>query len=519
MTGISAAPASAAITVRSLVDRPDEVTGYQVHLVYVVPTGSTDLNVDINGQIDSLVTEANSWLAAKLGHKFIFDTFQGATDVTFLQSQYRVSELCRSDCEALTKLKNEFIAQNTNFNDSKTLLFVLGENLDTESCGWANYASNVALIHNLTDTRSGCNWSTGKSKTGLTHPAASIIHELIHTFGIHHVCMDNSDLMIGTPECTIDDSTYGSVPITLDSKRSQYIGSDLAFGIDLLKMPIWSDGSGNAMYSQIKQISDTKHLSTLTGGTVYAVIGQKSDQFAWDWDKNFYPDGVGVKCQFTSGLVSIVGTQNKSSCVFDVPSTLRAGKPFTVTQGWAVGPWHGEATVTGTLARKDLSTNPCTKTTCFVGGTAIAAFSCWQSDVKSMTLQQLTNGKWADIQSGKTSTGDACSSDAKFTNYPDTTLNFSQTGTYIYRWFIPARPGFNSYTDKPFVVVVNDENSPEPSQDEVTSAQTQAYELGKAADAVKVSASVKKTITCIKGKLTMKITSTNPKCPSGYRLK
>ena len=66
-------------------------------------------------------------------------------------------------------------------------------------------------------------------------------------------------------------------------------------------------------------------------------------------------------------------------------------------------------------------------------------------------------------------------------------------------------------------VIVNDENSAEPSQDETASAQTRAIDLGKAADAVKVNASVKTTITCIKGKLTKKITGSNPKCPAGYK--
>jgi hypothetical protein len=30
---------------------------------------------------------------------------------------------------------------------------------------------------------------------------------------------------------------------------------------------------------------------------------------------------------------------------------------------------------------------------------------------------------------------------------------------------------------------------------------------------------VKKTISCVKGKKTIKKTGTNPKCPSGYKLK
>jgi membrane protein involved in colicin uptake len=35
----------------------------------------------------------------------------------------------------------------------------------------------------------------------------------------------------------------------------------------------------------------------------------------------------------------------------------------------------------------------------------------------------------------------------------------------------------------------------------------------------KLAASKKSTITCIKGKLTKKVTAAKPKCPSGYKLK
>ena len=83
-------------------------------------------------------------------------------------------------------------------------------------------------------------------------------------------------------------------------------------------------------------------------------------------------------------------------------------------------------------------------------------------------------------------------------------------------------------------MLVNDENSAEPSQDEVASAETKAIELGKVADAkaaaelkakqeadakaaVKAPVPVKTNITCIRGKLTKKIIGTNPKCPAGYK--
>jgi hypothetical protein len=486
-------------------------------VVYVVPNGSNDLNSDTNGQIEAWVKEGNAWLNGKIGRGFQFDTFQRLTDVTFLPSKYQVSELCLKNCKTLSLLNDEYAAQNPNFDNSKTLLFMLSDKLDADSCGWAESVSNLALVHNFGDTRSGCNRPTSKATTGLSDPAWTVIHELIHTFGIGHVCIDNSDLMIGRPECTIDYNTYGHAPMTIDASRNQYIGSDLVSGIDLLRMPIWSDGSGLKSYAEIKQISDKKYLPLLKDDIVYAVIGKQSGKFAWDWEKKFYPDKAGVKCQFSSGLVTIIGTLTESACVFDVPNSLRAGRAFTVTQSWVKGPWYGEASVIGTLAREDFTTTPCATFTCFVGGSGMPHIACWDKNSKSMNLQQLVQGKWTNIAKPPLITGPICGNEFK---YPDITLDYPKEGQYIFRWYLND----SKFADTPFAVIVNDENSAEPSKDEIASAQTNAIDLGRAADvaeqaAAKVVSAKKTTIACIKGKLTKKVTAVKPKCPAGYKKK
>jgi hypothetical protein len=190
------------------------------------------------------------------------------------------------------------------------------------------------------------------------------------------------------------------------------------------------------------------------------------------------------------------------------------------------------------LVREDFSATPCTQNTCFVGGTSSAYWSCWTKDVKSLTLQQLVDGAWVDFKTVETISGSKCLSNDKFVNYPELALDFQQTGLFIYRWVVPNRPGIKSYIDTAFAIIVNDENSAEPSTDEIASAQTSAIELGKAADALAAeqatakaadalaaeqaaakAASKKTTITCVKGKLTKKVTAVKPKCPKGYKVK
>ena len=511
---------------RSQIDRPDDQTGFQIHLVYVVPKGSNDLKFDTNGQIDSWVKEGNDWLYSKVGRRIKFDFFQEVTDVSFLQSKFSVSELCNS-CETNKKLKEEYVSQNLTFDDSKTLFFVVGDNLDKNSCGWGGIG-NLAIAHDLANLKGGCNSAESKAKRGISWPAYTITHELFHTFGIKHVCQDKSDLMLGTPECTIDKSTFGQVLTTLDFKSNQYVGSESAFGIDILKMPIWSDNSGTYAYAEVNQISDTKFLPRLANGKIYAIVGQESKAFAWDWQRNFYPNLTSVKCQLSSMGISILGRLIESSCVFEIPKNWRPGNPFTVTQSWTKGPWHGSAYVSGTLARQDLTITPCSNTVCYAGGKVGLMSSYCTSFPTDVILQQLIDNKWINkVSVQQQANGLNCIGRNEYYSAPDYTLNFEVTGTYIYRWFKPAERFISGYVGAPFAVLVNDVNAPEPDQSEIDAAQVKASELGKAADDATKSASntpmnsevPKKTITCLQGKVVKKVTGVNPKCPSGYKKK
>jgi len=521
---------SAAQLPRAGVDRPDDLPGYQIHFVYVQPAGAPDGNLDTTGQIDGWVREANAWLKGKIGHQFIIDTYQGATDVTFMSSKYLVPELCLS-CDTLSKLKSEYIAQNPNFNGSKTLVFVVNEILAPGDCGWANVPGNLAIVY---EGNGHCNYPAGTS--GLSWPATTLIHELIHSFGIAHQCLNNSDIMIGSPECNIDLNTYGHVSTTIDITRNLYVGSETASGVDILRMPIWADGTGLITYSTVNQTSDNKYVPKLTSGLIYAIVGKTTGTFEWVWDKKLNPKDESIVCEFLSGETTIKGNVTGSKCTFEVPGNLRAGKNFTVKESWNVGPWHGEASTQGTLVRDNLSSTLCTTNTCFAGGSTTAKQSCWSDQVKNLIFQQLMDGKWVDITKVTPAPGPACS-DSTHPNYPNYTIDFSQTGTFIYRWVSPARPGVSRFEATPFAVVVNDANFAEPSATKVDMANAQAIDLGKAADlaqqfaekaaaealaaqqaaeVAKAAAMKKTTITCIKGKLIKTVTAVKPVCPIGY---
>jgi len=45
------------VAIRSLVDRPDDLIGYQIRLIYVVPADIKDRNLDTNGTISKWIDE------------------------------------------------------------------------------------------------------------------------------------------------------------------------------------------------------------------------------------------------------------------------------------------------------------------------------------------------------------------------------------------------------------------------------------------------------------------------------
>ena len=67
----------------------------------------------------------------------------------------------------------------------------------------------------------------------------SIIHELLHTLGVAHTCVDRTEIMMGG--CT--DSRDTQSAFTIDVTNTGYVGGSLS-GAYILDFKVWTDGSG-----------------------------------------------------------------------------------------------------------------------------------------------------------------------------------------------------------------------------------------------------------------------------------
>ena len=102
---------------RSLVDRPDEVAGPQVHAVYVIPNDGLDENMDRHGRIGWSLNTSVDFLTYKLGRRLRVDTYNGEPDVTFLRLEENASELSTAD--VAVRVLREAIESTSWFSDNE----------------------------------------------------------------------------------------------------------------------------------------------------------------------------------------------------------------------------------------------------------------------------------------------------------------------------------------------------------------------------------------------------------------
>jgi len=74
------------ISSRQTTDQPDDFEGYQIHLVYALPSDGTDREFDTNAKISTSVSAWQNWLCTQTGGKKMkIDTYKAVPDITFVR--------------------------------------------------------------------------------------------------------------------------------------------------------------------------------------------------------------------------------------------------------------------------------------------------------------------------------------------------------------------------------------------------------------------------------------------------
>lgn len=233
-------------------DRPDEIQGFQIHVVYVTLRDAPSGDFYNSGDVNNWVALAQEWLYEKIGKRLIFDTYQNSLDVSTLRSHYLTSDLIiggdaretidgNAVVDPLPKLANEFNQANGGGIVGKNLLFIVDAHLSPEYCGWGQIPGALALAYL---GEGGC-WRNSSSYLGvglkINPMSETIIHEFIHNLGVEHVCINQTDIMNGNT-CPGGLVRTGAA-ITIDPTHTRYVGGSLS-GANILSLKVWSDSSG-----------------------------------------------------------------------------------------------------------------------------------------------------------------------------------------------------------------------------------------------------------------------------------
>ena len=289
---------------RVLSDLPDQISGFQLKAVYVIPSDGVDNSYDTNGRIASFLTEGTDFLKIELGLTLPIDTTTTGYDITFLRSSKPTSYFLTSSDSDYELLQETKFLETPSANRKDFLFFIDIPNVQGANvCGFAR-AHMIAAVVAI-----GSGACTQRSATVNSFASTAWIHELFHTFGVSHV-PDPCDLMASNnladgPLCAPD------VKETIDRGNKFYVKSS-NYGQDILQLRIWSgytadpglkadcwDGSGvprSDGYQYASCPTGTRVIGTLT--TCWSNISSISLE------------------EFTGGLWKSLGSANSYTQLF-----------------------------------------------------------------------------------------------------------------------------------------------------------------------------------------------------------
>ena len=233
---------------RATTDRPDEVDGPQVHVVYAVPSDGEDRHLDDDGTLEGSVTSFQRWLAGETsGANLRMDTYQGSLDVTFVRLDATDAELAAQG--AFVREGIEARLQASGFRGPDKIYAVYYDGTSTYSCGGAFWPprlpGSVVAVY-LRGLPSGPAPCASNRFAGASDAPAyweyGMLHEILHGFGLvaecapnhhraGHVTAPNDDLMWA------GDVGYWTFPAKLDVGRDDYYGHGRSDCPDLARSP------------------------------------------------------------------------------------------------------------------------------------------------------------------------------------------------------------------------------------------------------------------------------------------
>lgn len=228
---------------RALSDRPDDLSGEQVHFVYAVASDGQDHGLDTSGVVAELVGNVQVFLRRKLGRQLRIDTYSGRPDITFVRfADWNEGELRTGNSFAFGRLRAG-LGEELGFRSGKVYALIYTHGEDLQGKNTAGQAGGDLAAAFLGPLRLA-NYRRGE---GTHSTEAVVIHEVFHLMGAVPLCAPNSDGALhirhtGGPGYDIMLPSGGSSNPALteiDAGRDDYYGHGRPDCPDIAESPLW----------------------------------------------------------------------------------------------------------------------------------------------------------------------------------------------------------------------------------------------------------------------------------------
>ena len=219
--------------VRQTSDQPDALSGYQVHLVYALPSDGVDHEHDLSGALATSVAAFQKWLVGQTGGpKLRIDSADGQLDISFVRFSQNDATIKARGVFVREAIQEELIAQG--FSAPKKLYAVYYDGSSSVSCGGGAWppllVGSVGALYLLGEPPGGIpcannHFSTSEDTPGYLEFA--MIHEIFHTLGVAPDCAPHHTRSGHVSDATNDlmyagDAPWNLVDVKLDFNNDDY---------------------------------------------------------------------------------------------------------------------------------------------------------------------------------------------------------------------------------------------------------------------------------------------------------
>jgi hypothetical protein len=173
---------------------PDDISGPQVHFLYIVPSDGPDAQLDTNGQMEQSIARIERWFVTHADNQGLrVDTHNGVPDITFVRLPHSDARATASNPWPLWVIGEDLVAAG--FNDPAKVYAAFYDGHSTWACGGAKSPALPKLgamylqAHPTNDPRpcrDAPGFGTGTDRPGYFE--IGLLHEILHTIGFTPHC-------------------------------------------------------------------------------------------------------------------------------------------------------------------------------------------------------------------------------------------------------------------------------------------------------------------------------------------